>query len=171
MVPGRLAAVFNIQGSEVIIILLLALIVLGPEKLPGAIRQFTKIYGELRKMSNGFQSELRNALDQPLRELHETADLVRKNTPLDELANLGSMISAQLSQTSPPAGSAPAPGAPPAEASAAPDAHRLPGESATGASAADDAMRAPAERDPTSTGSPFGPPSGPRQPPPGDADG
>lgn len=159
----RLAAVFNIQGSEVVIILLLALIVLGPEKLPGAIRQFTKIYGELRKMSTSFQSELRNALDQPLRELSETADLVRKNTPLDELANLGSLISSQLSQTgtsTPPATTAEAPpsaGDAPATADVPTATAELPGEAA-----------APAEPRPAS---PFAPPSGPPQPPPGDASG
>lgn len=73
------------QGSEIIIILLLALIVLGPEKLPGAIRQFTKFYAEARKMSTGFQSELRNALDEPMRELRDTAELVRKNADVREL--------------------------------------------------------------------------------------
>ncbi len=76
---------FNVQGSEIIIILVLALIVLGPEKLPDAIRRFTKFYGEFKKMSTGFQSELRNALDEPMKELRDTADLVRKNTDLREL--------------------------------------------------------------------------------------
>lgn len=76
---------FNVQGSEIIIILLLALIVLGPEKLPDAIKRFTKFYGEFKKMSSGFQSELRNALDEPMKELRDTAELVRKNTDLREL--------------------------------------------------------------------------------------
>ena len=80
---------FNVQGSEIIIILVLALLVLGPEKLPEAIRKFTQVYGEIRKMSNGFQSELRNALDEPLRELRDTADLVRRNTDLRQLMDDG----------------------------------------------------------------------------------
>jgi len=69
--------VFNLQGSEIIAILLLALVVLGPEKLPDAVRKFTKTYSELKKMSTGFQSELKSALDEPMRELRETANLVR----------------------------------------------------------------------------------------------
>jgi Tat protein translocase TatB subunit len=69
--------VFNLQGSEIIVILILALVVLGPEKLPNAIRQFAKTYGELKKMSTGFQSELKSALDEPMREMRETANLVR----------------------------------------------------------------------------------------------
>ena len=69
---------FNLQGSEIIVILLLALVVLGPEKLPDAIRKFSQTYGELKKMGTGFQSELKSALDEPMREMRETADLVKK---------------------------------------------------------------------------------------------
>ena len=68
---------FNLQGSEIIVILLLALVVLGPEKLPDAVRKFTQTYSELKKMSSGFQSELKSALDEPMREMRETANLVR----------------------------------------------------------------------------------------------
>ncbi|MEM9516253.1 MAG: twin-arginine translocase TatA/TatE family subunit [Actinomycetota bacterium] len=68
---------FNLQGSEIIVILLLALVVLGPEKLPDAIRRFSRTYAELKKMGNGFQSELKSALDEPMREMRETADAVR----------------------------------------------------------------------------------------------
>jgi sec-independent protein translocase protein TatB len=78
--------VFNLSGSEVVFILLAALVVLGPEKLPGAIRQFGRIYSELRKMGQGFQSELRDAFDEPMRELRETADLAKSSVlnPLGE---------------------------------------------------------------------------------------
>ena len=68
---------FNLQGSEIIVILLLALVVLGPEKLPDAIRRFSRTYAELKKMGNGFQSELKSALDEPMREMRETANAVR----------------------------------------------------------------------------------------------
>ncbi len=68
---------FNLQGSEIIVILLLALVVLGPEKLPDAVRKFTETYSELKKMGNGFQSELKSALDEPMREIRETAQVVR----------------------------------------------------------------------------------------------
>jgi sec-independent protein translocase protein TatB len=70
--------VFNLQGSEIIVILLIALVVLGPDKLPEAVRKFSRTYAELKKMSTGFQSELKSALDEPMREIRETADLVRK---------------------------------------------------------------------------------------------
>lgn len=56
---------FNIGGGEMLVILLLALIVLGPQRLPDAARQIGKFMGELRRMSSGFQNELRSALDDP----------------------------------------------------------------------------------------------------------
>ena len=68
---------FNFQGSELVIILLLALVVLGPEKLPDAIRQMGKAYSELRRMSSSFQQEFRSVVDEPMREMRETANLVR----------------------------------------------------------------------------------------------
>ena len=68
---------FNLQGSELIIILLLALVVLGPEKLPDAMRKAGQFYAELKKMSTGFQTEFRAAVDEPLRELRETANTIR----------------------------------------------------------------------------------------------
>jgi sec-independent protein translocase protein TatB len=77
----RLRAVLAILNSlgagEAIAILVIALIVLGPEKLPDAIRKFGNIYGELRRMSHGFQSELRDAFDEPLRELRGTAQMMQ----------------------------------------------------------------------------------------------
>jgi sec-independent protein translocase protein TatB len=75
--------VFNLSGSELVFLLLLALIVLGPEKLPEAVRKFGKTYGDVKKMSSGFQNELRSALDEPMREMRETADALRKAVDLD----------------------------------------------------------------------------------------
>lgn len=71
---------FNLQGSEIIFILLIALVVLGPEKLPGAIRKVTSMYAELRKLSSGFQDEFKSVLEEPMREMKSTADLM-KNSP------------------------------------------------------------------------------------------
>jgi sec-independent protein translocase protein TatB len=75
--------VFNIQGSELIFLLLVALIVLGPEKLPDAIRKAGRAYAEFKKMANGFQGELRQALDEPMRELRDTADAMRAAANFD----------------------------------------------------------------------------------------
>jgi len=79
--------VFNLQGSEIIIILLLALVVLGPEKLPDAVRRFSQTYSELKKMGTGFQTELKSALDEPMREIRETAKMVRDAADPSKIAS------------------------------------------------------------------------------------
>ncbi len=53
---------FNVGGGELIVIMLVALIVLGPQRLPGAARQIGKTLGDLRRLSTGFQNEVRSAL-------------------------------------------------------------------------------------------------------------
>ena len=60
------------------VLLLLALIVLGPERLPDAIRSFGRVYGQVRRMGDGFQAEMREALEEPMRELRDTAELARR---------------------------------------------------------------------------------------------
>ena len=78
---------FNLQGSELIIILLLALVVLGPEKLPEAMRKMGQFYAELKKMSHGFQQEFRNATDEPMREIRETANALRDSVDFRKLSS------------------------------------------------------------------------------------
>ncbi|MFN0090964.1 MAG: Sec-independent protein translocase protein TatB [Acidimicrobiales bacterium] len=55
---------FNVGGGELFVILLVALIVLGPERLPDAVRKVGRFVGELRSMSDGFQRELRAAVEE-----------------------------------------------------------------------------------------------------------
>jgi sec-independent protein translocase protein TatB len=66
---------FNVGGGEVLVILLIALIVLGPDKLPNAARQAGKYLGDFRRMSNGFKNELKDAMD-----LGDLGDLMSGNT-------------------------------------------------------------------------------------------
>ena len=57
---------FNVGGPELLVIFLVALIVLGPGKLPDAARQLGKAVQEFRRMSTGVRSELRDALNEPV---------------------------------------------------------------------------------------------------------
>lgn len=52
---------FNVGGGELIVIALIALIVLGPQRLPEAARQVGKVMGDLRRFSAGFQNEMKSA--------------------------------------------------------------------------------------------------------------
>ena len=60
---------FNLQGGELIIIALLALVVLGPEKLPEAARGFGRMYAQLRRMGDDFTQEFQSAVREPLDDL------------------------------------------------------------------------------------------------------
>lgn len=53
---------FNIGGSELIVILFVALIFLGPERLPTAAKQVGKTIASLRSMAQGFQREFEDAV-------------------------------------------------------------------------------------------------------------
>lgn len=54
----------SIGPSEVLIVLLVALIVLGPNRLPDAARQVGRALAELRRLSAGFQEEIRGAFEE-----------------------------------------------------------------------------------------------------------
>lgn len=78
---------FNLQGSELIIILLLALVVLGPEKLPDAMRKLGNFYAQMKKMSTSFQQEFKAAVDEPMREVRETANMLRDSADFRKLSD------------------------------------------------------------------------------------
>ncbi|HMS87465.1 MAG: twin-arginine translocase subunit TatB [Acidimicrobiales bacterium] len=54
---------FNVGGPEILLVLLVALVVLGPEQLPKAMRTFGNAMAQVRKLSNGFQDEMRSAMN------------------------------------------------------------------------------------------------------------
>src|SRR5690348_16112376 len=53
----------SLGPAEILVILIVALIVLGPERLPKAARQLGKAVGEVRRWSSGVQEDLRSAID------------------------------------------------------------------------------------------------------------
>lgn len=56
----------NIGPAELMVVLVVALLVLGPNKLPDAARQVGRAIGEMRKLSSGFQAEMRGAMKEPV---------------------------------------------------------------------------------------------------------
>ena len=59
----------NLQGGELIIIAVLALVVLGPERLPDAMRRLGRALGQLRRMGNEVTEEFRSAVAEPVDDL------------------------------------------------------------------------------------------------------
>jgi sec-independent protein translocase protein TatB len=54
---------FNVGTGELVVVLLLALIILGPDKLPEVARQIGRWRGEFQRISGGFQREFQQAMD------------------------------------------------------------------------------------------------------------
>ena len=64
-------------GSEVMFLLIIGLVVLGPEKLPDAIRRMGKLYAGLKRMSSGVQTDFRKVMDEPIKEMMNTTNSMK----------------------------------------------------------------------------------------------
>lgn len=65
---------FNLSGSEIVFLLIIGLVVLGPEKLPTALRKAGRLYGEFKRITTGAESEFRTTFAEPIREMTQTAN-------------------------------------------------------------------------------------------------
>jgi sec-independent protein translocase protein TatB len=67
----------NVSGGEMVVILIVALVVLGPERLPELARGAGRMIHKLKSMTEGLQTEVRDVMDdpsmQPFKELGELA--------------------------------------------------------------------------------------------------
>jgi Tat protein translocase TatB subunit len=70
---------FNIGTAELLLIFAIALIVVGPRRLPQIARDFGKILNDLRKMSQEFTKDLTLELDASSDEESETDDIADQN--------------------------------------------------------------------------------------------
>jgi sec-independent protein translocase protein TatB len=57
--------VLDLTPEKILVLGVLALVVLGPNRLPGAARTLGRVMGQLKTMSASFQSEVRDALHEP----------------------------------------------------------------------------------------------------------
>ena len=69
---------FNVGGGEIFMILLLALLLLGPEKLPETARKVGKFMAEVRRVTSGFEEEVRSAMD--IGQVHTVDDALDRTT-------------------------------------------------------------------------------------------
>jgi sec-independent protein translocase protein TatB len=79
---------FEIAWSELFIILVVAIIVVGPKELPGMLRGLGRIIGKLRRSADDF----RRQFDESMREaggedLHRELNELRRHNPLNEIRN------------------------------------------------------------------------------------
>jgi sec-independent protein translocase protein TatB len=72
----------NLGFSEMLFIFLLALIVVGPRRLPELARQFGRIMAEVKRASNDFQTQVQEEVRQL--EIEETAKKFQTSIDLDD---------------------------------------------------------------------------------------
>jgi TatA/E family protein of Tat protein translocase len=71
----------NLSGEKILIILLVALVFLGPEQLPDVARQIGKAMGEVRKLRDGLEREIHDAMKPAPPATPDEADLAPPTTP------------------------------------------------------------------------------------------
>lgn len=71
--------IFGVGLPEVTVILVLALLIFGPKKLPELGKQLGKTLQSLKNASNEFQNELNKAVNEP--EDTKTNNMIEKNEP------------------------------------------------------------------------------------------
>lgn len=59
----------NLGPEKILVVLVVALIVLGPDKLPQAARTIGNAYKEFRRLTGGLEAEVRETLAGPLQEV------------------------------------------------------------------------------------------------------
>jgi sec-independent protein translocase protein TatA len=91
----------SLGPAEILVILVVALIVLGPKRLPEAARQVGKTLAEVRKWSQGFQDEVRSVIDPDVAPPYYPSEPAPTPTPAPTLP----------AETGPPPAEAPAPAA------------------------------------------------------------
>ncbi len=62
---------FDLSPEKLLVLGMIALVVLGPDRLPQAARRAGRLLAQMRQMSGGLQEEMRSALAEPRQALEE----------------------------------------------------------------------------------------------------
>lgn len=74
----------SIGWQEIFLLMVFALVVFGPQRLPEIGRQIGKAIREVRKISREFEREVREVTDPFAKEIREAETLARSTYDLDE---------------------------------------------------------------------------------------
>jgi sec-independent protein translocase protein TatA len=124
----------SLGPAEILVILVIALLVFGPDKMPDIARQVGRGFREFRRVQNHLKAELRDVVSEFDSEAPSAEDRAKENTgtpmptatgdPLPSLPPLGTTdpggvaadVSSPSTAAAPPAAAPPADSPPPAEA-------------------------------------------------------
>jgi sec-independent protein translocase protein TatB len=88
---------FDIGWSEILVIGIVALVVIGPKELPGVVRMVAQNIGKLRRMAADFQNQFNDAMrEMELADLKKDAEKLisdaTSSASLDEVKQAGDEI-------------------------------------------------------------------------------
>jgi sec-independent protein translocase protein TatB len=79
---------FEIAWSELFIVLVVAIIVVGPKELPGMLRALGRMLGKLRRQADDFRRQFDESMkDVGGEDLQRELNELRRNNPLNEIRN------------------------------------------------------------------------------------
>jgi len=79
---------FDLGWSEMLIIAVVAIIVVGPKDLPAMLRSIGRFVGQAKRMANDFTSQFQDALrDSELEDLKKDLEDVTSGNPLADIEN------------------------------------------------------------------------------------
>jgi sec-independent protein translocase protein TatB len=107
----------NFSPEKLFLVAIIALVVLGPHRLPQAARSLGRFLAQMRHMSSSFQEEVRGALSEPVDAFHSAMGDFR---PQDVPRSVRQALTNTLAP--PPSPSAPNPVPSPSSAAPAPPA-------------------------------------------------
>jgi sec-independent protein translocase protein TatB len=92
---------FDIGFSEILVIAVIALIVMGPERLPQALRTFALWFGRIRQQFRTVRSDLENemGIDDIRRQLHNETILRDLDNAKEDIQNAGADIEKTMSSS------------------------------------------------------------------------
>ena len=74
----------NLGGGEILVILIVAVLVLGPDKLPSALRMFGKTMAEVRKYQNLAKNEIEKAMNMDEHESQTSSSSSRSQSAITQ---------------------------------------------------------------------------------------
>jgi len=97
---------FDIGWSELLVIGIVALIVIGPKELPGALRTLGQWMTKIRRMASEFQGQFQEAMreaeiDQLKKDMDDMAAKAKDYTQFDPIAEAGRDIEKSLGELPP----------------------------------------------------------------------
>ena len=143
-----LPSVFGLGSLEILLILALGLVVLGPRRLPEVARQLGRFYGQIRRTTY----ELRSTLDQEIREEERTVRREKAVARREELETVRRERASEAQERLKDEPEAPTVSAPQASAPPNEPSEKAEAEAAPPASTAQDHDAASAEMESASEG-------------------